>query len=238
MMGREWGEDDPEKATPERESDGSPEYAREPGTGDSPPGSAHREIADSDEPAPDHGDDDDANEAEPASDYGDDDDTNEAEPASDEGHEDDASEAVLAPDYGHEDGANEAEPAPDDGHDGGSEQSDYLQDTTGAEKLPNSELGRGFAGEHKEREHFWKHGNDFGAQSRLEYLTQADDFLNGPMNYPTLELIRQEGDRVRFNPDTDEYGVVRSDGLIRTYFKPNPDEHGYKTNLEYFYGRR
>jgi pyocin large subunit-like protein len=49
-----------------------------------------------------------------------------------------------------------------------------------------------------------------------------------------LEKTRTNGDIVRFNPVTNEFGVARADGVIRTYFKPDPAVHGFPTNLDYF----
>jgi hypothetical protein len=49
-----------------------------------------------------------------------------------------------------------------------------------------------------------------------------------------LETIRPNGDVVRYDPTTDEFGVVNADGTIRTYYKPDPAVHGYPTNLDYF----
>lgn len=49
-----------------------------------------------------------------------------------------------------------------------------------------------------------------------------------------LEKVRSNGDIVRYNPSTDEFGVVSSGGSIRTYYKPGPTVHGKDSNLEYF----
>jgi filamentous hemagglutinin len=49
-----------------------------------------------------------------------------------------------------------------------------------------------------------------------------------------LEKTRPNGDVVRYNPATDEFGVVKPDGTIRTYYKPDPARHGRPTNLDYF----
>jgi filamentous hemagglutinin len=49
-----------------------------------------------------------------------------------------------------------------------------------------------------------------------------------------LEKVRANGDIVRYNPATEEFGIVKSDGTIRTYYKPDPANHGFPTNLDYF----
>jgi pyocin large subunit-like protein len=40
---------------------------------------------------------------------------------------------------------------------------------------------------------------------------------------------------VRYNPKTNEFGVLDKNGVIRTYFKPNlRDKNKYPTSLDYF----
>ncbi|ASV88650.1 putative large secreted domain protein (plasmid) [Ochrobactrum quorumnocens] len=39
---------------------------------------------------------------------------------------------------------------------------------------------------------------------------------------------------MRYNPVTEEFGVVSSSGDIRTYYRPDPTVHGWPTNLDYF----
>lgn len=45
------------------------------------------------------------------------------------------------------------------------------------------------------------------------------------------------GDIVRYNPGTDEFGVVSSGGSICTYYKPDPAVHVKSSNLDYFNAR-
>jgi hypothetical protein len=95
--------------------------------------------------------------------------------------------------------------------------------------------GRGqFANDGLLQDHFGRHGSDFGARTPAEYTHQADTFLNGPRASTTRERVRPGGDRVRYNEATEEFGVVRPDGTIRTYYRPDPARHGYPTNLDYF----
>lgn len=83
-------------------------------------------------------------------------------------------------------------------------------------------------------QHFQDHGPEFGAATEVEYEELADRFLAGPRGLGTLECARVRGDIVRFNPTTDEFGVISSDGIIRTYFKPDPLIHRQATNLDYY----
>jgi pyocin large subunit-like protein len=40
---------------------------------------------------------------------------------------------------------------------------------------------------------------------------------------------------VRYNPKTNEFGVITQDGTIKTYFKPNLwNKKKYPTSLDYF----
>jgi hypothetical protein len=86
--------------------------------------------------------------------------------------------------------------------------------------------------------HFENHGSDFGATTASEYEQQASDFLTNKENRDVLEFKRvrgyRAGDTARFNPETDEFGVISPDGTIRTYYRPDPSVHGFATNLDYF----
>jgi YD repeat-containing protein len=84
------------------------------------------------------------------------------------------------------------------------------------------------------QDHFARHGSDFGATTATDYEQQANNFLNSPAGNGVLQKVRANGDIVRYNPVTDEFGVAKSNGVIRTYYKPDPAVHGYSTNLDYF----
>ncbi|WP_168734251.1 two-partner secretion domain-containing protein [Pseudothauera nasutitermitis] len=94
--------------------------------------------------------------------------------------------------------------------------------------------GAKFADQAKLDDHFARHGSDFGARNALEYQSQADRFLTVSKPVGVLEKVRPNGDVVRYNPATDEFGVISSSGNIRTYYKPDPAVHGKGSNLDYF----
>jgi RHS repeat-associated protein len=96
---------------------------------------------------------------------------------------------------------------------------------------------RGFASQRLRDSHFQDHGSDFGAKTAQEYEQQADRFLNGPRDQWTLQGVRANGDIVRYNDVTQEFGVVKPDGTIRTYYHPDPAIHEYPSNLDYFYAQ-
>ncbi len=83
--------------------------------------------------------------------------------------------------------------------------------------------------------HYIKHGAEFGPITQKEYINAARSFLNRNADGVTiLEKFRANGDRILFNSTTNEFGVVTSNGYIRTYFIPDPATHGFPTNLDYF----
>ena len=83
--------------------------------------------------------------------------------------------------------------------------------------------------------HFGDHGADFGASNEVQYERLADDFCGAPLPSGALECRRRNGDIVRYNPMTDEFGVLSRLGVVRTYYKPNPVVHGCLTNEDYFH---
>lgn len=83
-------------------------------------------------------------------------------------------------------------------------------------------------------DHFTKHGAEFGAATAQIYEQMADIFFGGPTPATTHECVRSRGDVVRYDTGTDEFGVVDRNGIIRTYFKPDPRRHHKPTNYDYF----
>jgi pyocin large subunit-like protein len=84
-------------------------------------------------------------------------------------------------------------------------------------------------------EHFEDHKDEFPYVITLdEYLLRAETFLFGPRGATTEECRRPQGGLARYDRLTQEYGSVRSDGTIATYFFPDPAVHGYASNMEYF----
>jgi hypothetical protein len=85
----------------------------------------------------------------------------------------------------------------------------------------------------KKIDHFNRHGNDFGATDADFYEAQGSHFLND--NDPNaLVKYRRNGNEVRFNPVTNEFAVGTPNGVLRTYYKPDPVAHGYPTNMDYY----
>jgi len=85
-------------------------------------------------------------------------------------------------------------------------------------------------------QHFGDHGGDFGAANDAHYQSLAAAFLGGSPTRTTLQSKRpRESDIIRYNPTTNEFGIISYDGYIRTYFKPDIAEHLLPRNLDYFF---
>ena len=82
--------------------------------------------------------------------------------------------------------------------------------------------------------HWGKHGADFpDLQNSKQYVDRAYDFMTSP-DPAIQEKIRANGDFVRYNARTEEFGVMTRDGVMRTYYKPDPAVYGLPTNQDYF----
>ena len=92
-------------------------------------------------------------------------------------------------------------------------------------------LTRGFVSTDERRRHFLLHGAEFGAATEEEYEELADAFLGSKWDAPVREKRTPNGDLVRYNPDTDEFGRLTASRTIRTYFKVNRGRLG---GLNYF----
>ena len=87
--------------------------------------------------------------------------------------------------------------------------------------------------------HYKKHvvkGNEWGYRvSESAYLKRAQGLLSGSKGQGVRQYKRANGDLVRFNTRTGEYGIATGDGVIRTLFRPSPNlSKGYSNGLEYF----
>ena len=83
---------------------------------------------------------------------------------------------------------------------------------------PSVACTAGFDGPVKLNDHFLRHGALVGAATEAEYQSMADHFLGAPKPTDELECTRKsDGDLLRFRVSTQEFGILRSDGVIRTY---------------------
>src|SRR5271165_1016470 len=82
---------------------------------------------------------------------------------------------------------------------------------------------KGFLNYRQRARHFSEHGVDFGASNANDYEQIADAFLGGAAPLGSVhECTRKMGDKVRYDPTTQAYGVLDSRGVIRTFYKPVP----------------
>jgi pyocin large subunit-like protein len=77
------------------------------------------------------------------------------------------------------------------------------------------------------REHFLKHGYQFGAITEEEYEEDARKLLNTAPGADVLEKTQRDGDIAHYRPSTQEFAVMTPGGRIRTYFKAD-DRYWYK----------
>src|ERR1035437_4840576 len=96
--------------------------------------------------------------------------------------------------------------------------------------------------------HFGEHsanGEAFGATDADDYERRASKFLCEPVPPRVLACTRKTrsggvGDRLRYDPQTREFGIVTPNGRIRTYYEPKPNSkvpgvgHRLLTNEDYF----
>lgn len=101
-------------------------------------------------------------------------------------------------------------------------------------------LTKGFRTAGSRARHFQQHGADFASLSAVQYEVAADKFLGKAISqntYPdAVSCIRlRDGDVVRYDLNTHEFGVLSHDGYIRTYYVPDVVVHGFATHYEYFF---
>lgn len=97
----------------------------------------------------------------------------------------------------------------------------------------------GFPATEERFDHWDDHHQDFEPPPITEddYEELADVFLTCPKRASMLECVRANGRLCRYDTTTQEYGVLSPDRRILTYFKPDPAEHKFTTNEEYFHAR-
>lgn len=105
--------------------------------------------------------------------------------------------------------------------------------TVPAQAAPPAEvLGEaGFRDQQHLREHFQKHGAEFGASSESEYLHLAQTLRDRPAGGEVLEAVRTDGVITRFDRSNGAFLAFDRDRTIRTFFRPNDGERYYTRQL-------
>ncbi len=75
-----------------------------------------------------------------------------------------------------------------------------------------------FRNEDARKEHYEKHGDEFGYQDAAEYEAGANRVIQSDEALHKEEA--EDGDDVYYLEATNEFVIVSTDGYIRTYFKP------------------
>ena|SRR5438046_7258862 len=81
------------------------------------------------------------------------------------------------------------------------------------------------------REHWLKHGREFGDVSMREYLRRAQQLRDRPAGGAILEQRRDDGVITRFDRGSGAFIAFDADGIIRTFFRPNQGEVYFRRQL-------
>lgn len=82
----------------------------------------------------------------------------------------------------------------------------------------------GFRNERLFREHYAKHGREFGRVSADEYLRLAQALRDTVVGGDILEIQRADGVISRFDRSSGSFLAFNTDLVIRTFFRPNDGE--------------
>lgn len=106
--------------------------------------------------------------------------------------------------------------------DGKSKDTQIWTETKKKEPVPNAYM------------HWDKHKTEFPEyQNSKQYVDAAHNFVTNPP-VGTLTKTRKNGDTIYYNPSSNTFAVKNADGVPKTMFRPDPADHGYPTNLDYF----
>lgn len=94
---------------------------------------------------------------------------------------------------------------------------------------------RGFSTPLLLRRHARNHQAEVNAADEAHYLALADAFCGGPLGATIEECTRRsDGAIIRWDPVTDEYGILTADGFIKSYFVQDRTWHPAVSNRAYF----
>jgi len=82
----------------------------------------------------------------------------------------------------------------------------------------------GFRGQEQLREHFRKHGREFGVHTAEAYLRLAQSLRDRRRGGDILEFVRNDAVTCKFDRATGSFVAYNSDGTLRTFFRPNDGE--------------
>ena len=70
------------------------------------------------------------------------------------------------------------------------------------------------------KDHFMRHGADFGAKSPREYAEMAFQFYRKAQEEKFPRKVDSDGTIRIYDPKTNTFGAYNSDGMTKTFFKP------------------
>jgi pyocin large subunit-like protein len=83
-------------------------------------------------------------------------------------------------------------------------------------------------------DHFDRHGGDFGATSAHDYARMASAFLQRALREGLPTKVDSRGVIRVYDPRTNTFASYNPDGTTKTFYKPDPAQHGYPTNMDYW----
>ena len=98
---------------------------------------------------------------------------------------------------------------------------------------------QGFLARIDRDDHFQNHVGEFDPPfgSAEEYEKAAIAFLTAPLTGAIMEGVRRNGDIVRYDTGSNEFAICDRDGILLTYYKPDPAIHRERDNITYFRGQ-
>jgi pyocin large subunit-like protein len=91
--------------------------------------------------------------------------------------------------------------------------------------------GPGFRSKKQFREHYAKHGEEFGDVTAEQYLALAQQLRDTPKGADILEDVRTDGVITKFDRRHGYFGAYNPDRTIRTFFIPNRGEEYYRRQI-------
>jgi hypothetical protein len=91
--------------------------------------------------------------------------------------------------------------------------------------------GPGFRSQKQFREHYAKHGQEFGDVTAEQYLALAQQLRDTPKSRDILEDVRSDGTISKFDRRKGYFGAYNPDRTIRTFFIPNRGEEYYRRQI-------
>jgi pyocin large subunit-like protein len=92
--------------------------------------------------------------------------------------------------------------------------------------------GPGFRSQALLDEHYAKHGAEFGAISKADYVRLAQELRDARIGGPILEARSPNGAFSRFDRQHGYFGAYNRNGVIRTFFIPNNGERYFRRQAE------